>query len=55
MTENALAPTEGKAPQAHPGLPRWVKWLAIGAAVVAIVLVAVMLLAGGQHGPGMHG
>jgi hypothetical protein len=29
--------------------------LAIGAVVAVIVIVSAMLLAGGQHGPGMHG
>jgi hypothetical protein len=55
MTENAPGPTAGKAPHGHPGLPRWAKMLAIGAVVAVIVTVAVMLLAGGEHGPGMHG
>lgn len=55
MTENTSDPTAGKAPREHPGLPRWVKLLAIGIVAAVIVVVAVMLLAGGQHGPGMHG
>lgn len=54
MTENAPDPTTGKAPHGHPGLPRWAKMLAFGAVVVVIAVVAVMLLAGGEHGPGMH-
>lgn len=37
-----------------PGVPGWVKiWLAV-LAVVVLVLVAVMLFAGGEHGPGRH-
>ncbi|MFI6428594.1 hypothetical protein [Promicromonospora sp. NPDC050880] len=55
MTENTSDPTVGKAPQEHPGLPRWVKLLAIGVVVAVVVVGAVMLLSGGQHGPGMHG
>lgn len=55
MTENAPDPTAGKLPQGHPGLPRWVKLLAIGAVIAVVVLVVVMLLVGGEHGPGMHG
>lgn len=38
-----------------PSTPRWV-WisaLVVGALIVLAVLV--MLLAGGEHGPGMHG
>lgn len=39
----------------RPGTPRWVK--AIGIVLLAAVLIAlaVMVLGGGQHGPGMHG
>ena len=37
-----------------PGVPGWVKiWGAVLAAVV-LVLVAVMLFAGGEHGPDRH-
>ncbi|WP_454850153.1 hypothetical protein [Promicromonospora soli] len=55
MTENAPDSTAGKSPQGHPGLPRWAKLLAIGGVVAVVVLVVGMLLAGGEHGPGMHG
>lgn len=39
----------------RPGLPRWVK--VSGAVVVLLVLalIAVLLMTGGQHGPGRHG
>lgn len=37
-----------------PGIPGWVKLLAIGAAVVVALLVLAMLIAGGEHGPGRH-
>lgn len=37
------------------GPPRWVKISAIAAGVLALVVVAVMLLSGGEHGPGRHG
>ena len=37
----------------RPGAPRWVKVFA-AIAVVAIVMVVVMLLAGGDHGPDRH-
>ncbi len=55
MTDSSRHPSNDAAPDSHPGLPRWVKLLGIGAAVVVIVLVVAMLLVGGQHGPGMHG
>ncbi len=35
------------------GMPRWVKILGI-IALVVIVLLAVMLVSGGGHGPGRH-
>ncbi|WP_420179884.1 hypothetical protein [Paenarthrobacter sp. TA1.8] len=37
------------------GPPRWVKVSAIVAGVLLLVVVAVMLLSGGEHGPGRHG
>ena len=38
---------------AVPGMPRWVKVIAVVAALVVLVLV-VGKLAGGNHGPGRH-
>ena len=37
------------------GPPRWVKVSAIVAGILLLVVVAVMLLSGGQHGPARHG
>jgi hypothetical protein len=36
-----------------PGMPRWVKVSAI-VTIVLVALVVVMLLVGGDHGPGRH-
>lgn len=36
------------------GMPRWVKVSLIVAAVLVVLLVAGMLIGGGQHGPGRH-
>jgi hypothetical protein len=36
------------------GMPRWVKISLIVAAVLVVLLVAGMLIGGGQHGPGRH-
>lgn len=36
-------------------MPRWVKVSAIVVVVVVLVLVLIMALAGGEHGPGLHG
>lgn len=37
----------------YPGAPRWVKVAAIIVGVVAL-LVVVLIVAGGRHGPGRH-
>lgn len=37
--------------QAPPGAPRWVK-IAAAIALIAVVMIAVMLLFGADHGPG---
>jgi len=37
-----------------PGIPRWVKVSAIVVALVIVLVIAVTLLAGGNHGPGRH-
>jgi hypothetical protein len=37
-----------------PGIPRWVKLSALVVAVLVVVGIAIMLLAGGDHGPGRH-
>lgn len=36
------------------GMPRWVKLTAIVGGVLVLLAVAVMVLAGGDHGPGRH-
>lgn len=37
-----------------PPRPRWVKNLLLALLVVALVAILVMLLFGGEHGPGRH-
>jgi uncharacterized cupredoxin-like copper-binding protein len=37
-----------------PGTPRWVKALGLAALIAVLLVVVVMLLSGGQHGPGLH-
>jgi len=39
-------------PADQPGMPRWVKVLALAALLV--VVVAIILLLAGGHGPGRH-
>lgn len=37
-----------------PGMPRWVKLSLVLGAIIAVAVVAVLLLGGGQHGPARH-
>ncbi|HEV8635254.1 MAG TPA: hypothetical protein VG370_13565 [Chloroflexota bacterium] len=39
---------------APPGTPRWVKVFGIVALVLVLLVVAVMVAGGGEHGPGRH-
>ena len=55
MTDSAPDPMDGPARDDPPRLPLWVKALVIGAGVALLVLVLVMLVVGGEHGPGIHG
>lgn len=38
-----------------PGAPMWVKISGAIAVALALAALAVMLLGGGEHGPGRHG
>lgn len=55
MTAGPPDPMDDRATDSPPGVPKWVKLLALGAALTVAVLVMAMLFAGGDHGPGMHG
>jgi hypothetical protein len=37
-----------------PRMPRWVKWSVIVVGVLILLMVVVMSLFGGRHGPGRH-
>jgi len=37
-----------------PGMPRWVKLLALAAAVVLVLVLLLTVVLGGEHGPGRH-
>lgn len=39
--------------QEYPGTPRWVKVSAI-IALILVLLIVIVLLFGGDHGPGRH-
>ena len=47
---NDSPPTTGD----RPATPRWVKGLGIAIVVAVLLVVGLMVLSGGQHGPGMH-
>jgi hypothetical protein len=47
-TPTELTRTDGE------GMPRWVKRFLIVAAALVLLVVALMLVSGGQHGPGRH-
>ncbi|MBA2756251.1 MAG: cupredoxin domain-containing protein [Chloroflexi bacterium] len=47
-------PTGDPATRDRPGTPTWVKVLGIAALVLALLVAVLMLVSGGQHGPGMH-
>ena len=42
------------SPAGRPATPRWVKGLAVAFVLAILVVVIVMVVSGGQHGPGMH-
>lgn len=46
--------SNGETQTTPPGVPRWVKISAAIAVALAVMLVVIMALAGGEHGPGLH-
>jgi hypothetical protein len=44
----------GDSGDATTGAPRWVKVFGIAVVVVILLMVSVMLISGGDHGPGRH-
>ena len=52
------SPSAGSSPEGKirwtAGVPRWVKGFVITALGLVMVMVVVMLLSGGRHGPGRH-
>jgi hypothetical protein len=41
-------------PPPYPGTPRWVKVFGIIVIVAVLLVVAMMFIGGGEHGPGRH-
>ncbi len=59
MVNPAPGPETGDGPVAGPnrstsGAPRWVKVFGIVTGVLALLLLILMLVTGGNHGPGRH-
>ena len=50
MTDPTPRPISGRPPT-----PRWLKLLLVVGVAILLVAVAVTLLTGSSHGPGMHG
>lgn len=42
------------SPEGDRGVPRWVKLFGLAAILLLALAIVVMLLSGGQHGPGRH-
>jgi hypothetical protein len=47
-------PSPDPAIPQRPGTPRWVKVIGIVLLAVLLLALAVTVIGGGQHGPGMH-
>ena len=43
-----------QVPAGPPATPRWVKRLGVVFVIAILIVVIVMVVSGGQHGPGMH-
>jgi hypothetical protein len=41
-------------PYPQPGMPRWVKVSGVIAIVLALLVVIIVLVSGGEHGPRRH-
>jgi hypothetical protein len=57
MTSHPSDPDDSGYDQARgstTGVPRWVKVFVLVAVAIAVLGVVVMLLVGGEHGPGRH-
>jgi len=55
MSDEPTSPAPGHATETPPKAPRWVKALGIAIVVLALVVLLVLVLMGGEHGPGRHG
>jgi hypothetical protein len=54
MADKNREPDAGAVTGSDTGTPRWVKVFGVIALVVIVLFVVVLLLRGGEHGPGRH-
>lgn len=54
MGEPASESEETGSEASPPSMPRWVKVAVLVVLVLVAGLVIIMLVAGGEHGPGLH-
>lgn len=53
--ESEEQPAAGPATDGTPPpRPQWVRWLLVALAVAILAVLVVMLVSGGDHGPGRH-
>ncbi|MDQ0256370.1 hypothetical protein J2S74_003790 [Evansella vedderi] len=53
-SQNEIVNKERKIEEQPPGIPSWVKVSAFIAVIVVLLIVMIMLITGGEHGPGRH-
>lgn len=54
MSDDPSTHTGGRDAATPPAMPRWVKYLLLALAALLVLAVVVMLISGGNHGPGRH-
>jgi hypothetical protein len=47
-------PDVGPGRELPPGIPRWVKVFGIVALVLVLLVIIMLFVSGGSHGPGRH-
>ncbi len=54
MSDERLPGESGEGDAEPPATPGWAKGLGIALAALVLLVILLMLLSGGQHGPGRH-
>lgn len=50
-----MSDSQRKVPHMPPGVPKWLKFSGAILALLILVVIAVLLISGGEHGPSRHG